>query len=269
MPFDANELDDFKERIKQYITKVVREAKVHSSWIQPNEPYEQGFYHFIDCILEPSDANAFWRDFLPFQKQIAAYGIFNSLSQVLLKMTSPGIPDFYQGSELWDLNLVDPDNRRPVDFGKRKRFLEKIRVGGNDVHMGIKDELIRTRQDGQIKLFLIFKILNVRRENAGLFEKGSYQPLEIRGKYSNHAIGFLRRLEDQLAITIAPRFLTTLMSAHELPLGTDVWKDTEVFWPESVNGPWQNAITDDLVVVEKTTPVGWLLARFPVCLLIK
>jgi len=269
LPFDAKEYSDFKERIKQYITKVVREAKEHSSWIQPNEPYERAFYHFVDRIMDPSGSNEFWNDFLIFQKQIAAYGIFNSLSQTLLKMTSPGVPDFYQGSELWDLSLVDPDNRRPVDFEKRRRFLEKIRDAQDDADAGIIDELIRTRQDGRIKLFLIFKVLNARREKAELFEKGNYQPLKIRGECGNHVMGYLRSYEDQHAATIAPRFLTSLTNTDELPLGMDVWKDTEVLWPAPLKGPWRNALTGEIIQIEQLVPVGQLLNRFPVSLLIR
>ena len=269
MPFDPEEYESFKGRIKQYIIKVVREAKVRSSWIEPNEQYEQAFYRFVDRILDSSCSSEFWSDFLPIQKRITAYGVFNSLSQALLKMTSPGVPDFYQGSELWDLSLVDPDNRRPINFEERRRFLDEIRNGRHDAHMEIIDELLRTRQDGRIKLFLIFKVLNARRQRAGLFEKGDYHPLKVRGKYRSHIVGFLRNFRDQYAAAIAPRFLMSLVNTDELPLGIDIWQDTEILWPASLGGQWRDVITGDSVQVEKTTRVGHILARFPVSLLIR
>jgi (1->4)-alpha-D-glucan 1-alpha-D-glucosylmutase len=280
-PFDPDPTGGFKERIKRYMTKAVREAKEHSSWIEPDQQYENACGDFIDHILNPSISNEFWSDFLPFQKRIAAYGIFNSLSQVLLKMTSPGVPDFYQGSELWDLNLVDPDNHRPVDFEKRRKFLDEIRSRGQNSHTELIDELLRARQDGRIKLFLIFKVLNARRQNADLFAKGDYQPLKAQGKYGNHVVVFLRRYRDQTAITFVPRFLTSLISTHELPLGTDVWQDTEISWPASLEGRWQDAITGEFIQtvgsVREPPSEGWpsplrvgrLLEKFPVSLLIR
>ena len=268
LPFEPKEYKSFKERIKEYIVKVVREAKKHSSWIEPNKQYEQAFCSFVDRIMDTSASNKFWRDFSAFQKQIAGYGIFNSLSQTLLKMISPGVPDFYQGRELWDLSLVDPDNRRPVDFEKRKSILDEIRSGEKDPNLNLIDELLQTRKDGRIKLFLIFKILTERRKRAGLFEKGDYQPLKVRGKYSNHIIAFLRSHGDRSIATIAPRFLTSLIGDDELPLGTDVWLDTEIAWPAVLEGNWQNAITGESVLVKKTIQVGQILARFPVSLLL-
>ncbi|OHB78521.1 MAG: malto-oligosyltrehalose synthase [Planctomycetes bacterium RBG_16_55_9] len=268
MPLDPDPYSGFEERIKQYIIKAVREAKEHSSWVEPNEPYERACCTFVDRILDRSVSNEFWSDFLPFQKQIAAYGIFNSLSQTLLKMTSPGVPDFYQGSELWDFNLVDPDNRRPVDFERRRRFLDTIRSKEHDTNLEFIDELLRTREDGRIKLFLIFKVLNARRRIADLFEKGDYQPLQARGKYRGHVVGFFRSYGDQRAVTIAPRFLASLIGSGELPLGTNVWQDTEIRWPASLEGRWHNAITGESLPIEKTIRVGDILTLFPVSLLI-
>jgi (1->4)-alpha-D-glucan 1-alpha-D-glucosylmutase len=117
-PFEESELSDFSTRIKDYILKAIREAKVHTAWLRPDEEYEQAFLSFIDRVLDVKESK-FWQEFRPFQQQIAEYGIYNSLSQVLIKNTAPGVPDLYQGAELWELSLVDPDNRRPVDYQKR------------------------------------------------------------------------------------------------------------------------------------------------------
>jgi (1->4)-alpha-D-glucan 1-alpha-D-glucosylmutase len=126
LPFYESEYPTFLERLKGYIIKSIREAKVHTAWLKPDVDYENAFVSFIEEIFTVSEKNQFLKGFIPFQRKVAYYGMFNSLSQTLLKITSPGIPDFYQGSELWDLNLVDPDNRRPVDFEKRKAFLSDI-----------------------------------------------------------------------------------------------------------------------------------------------
>jgi (1->4)-alpha-D-glucan 1-alpha-D-glucosylmutase len=262
--------DSFRARIKEYMTKVIREAKAHSSWAERNQRYEQAFYEFTDQVLNVSGPNEFWDDFVPFQREIAAYGIFNSLSQTLLKMTSPGLPDFYQGSELWDLNLVDPDNRRPVDFEKRRRFLDQIRDKQPDNNIGLIDELLKTRRDGRIKLFLIYRVLNARRQYAGgVFEKGDYQPLTAGGRYSEHVVGFLRNHGDRKAATIVPRFLTSLIGPDELPFGTEVWKDTEIRWSKTLGGYWCDVITGQSIRPNGGLLVGDILSRFPVSLLIK
>ncbi len=269
MPFDSEQDAGFNERIKKYMLKVVREAKEHGSWTEQNEQYERACEEFVDRILDRSTSSGFLEDFLPFQEEIAAYGIFNSLSQTLLKMTSPGVPDFYQGSELWDLNLVDPDNRRPVDFEKRKMFLDQIRDKRHDKNIDIIDELLKTRTGGRIKMFLIYRVLNARRQRAELFEKGDYQPLTARGKYSEHVVGFLRKHGDQNSATIAPRFLASLIGHDELPLGTEVWRDTQILLPGSLEGSWRDALTGESVRIDTTVLVGNVLSRFPVSLLIK
>jgi maltooligosyl trehalose synthase (EC 5.4.99.15) len=143
--------------MQSYIIKAVREAKVHTEWIRPDAEYEEACTTFVKEILTPAEGNSFLKEFLPFQKKIGYYGTFNSLSQVLLKITSPGIPDFYQGTELWDLNLVDPDNRRPVEFEKRKKFLQDITTKEKQDILGLIKELSANKADGRIKLFLIIK----------------------------------------------------------------------------------------------------------------
>lgn len=126
-PFGEREQAAFVERMKRYLIKAVREAKVHTAWLKPDTNYEAARLAFLDALLQPAEQNQFLKEFLPFQRKVAFYGIFNSLAQTLLKIMAPGVPDFYQGAELWDLSLVDPDNRRPVDFGERNRFLAEIK----------------------------------------------------------------------------------------------------------------------------------------------
>ncbi|MER3447166.1 MAG: malto-oligosyltrehalose synthase [Candidatus Dadabacteria bacterium] len=266
LPFYEEEYSTFVERIKNYIIKAVREAKVHTAWIKPDTDYEEAFISFIDEILKPSEKNQFLKEFLPFQKRVAFYGIFNSLSQTLVKITSPGVPDFYQGTELWDLNLVDPDNRRLVDFEKRRRFLNEIKEK-RDV-LNLIGELISNKEDGRIKLFLIYKALRARAKRKELFEKGDYIGIEIGGKYKDHVLAFARRKEKSWAITVAPRFLTYLISGDEYPIGGRVWEDTYITLPEDSPFLWMDSFTNRIVKCKGTLLMGETLEYFPVTLLL-
>jgi (1->4)-alpha-D-glucan 1-alpha-D-glucosylmutase len=266
-PFSQSEHAAFAERAKTYIIKAVREAKVHTAWLKPDTGYEEAFLSFIDAILEQSERNKFLEEFLPFQKKVAYYGIFNSLSQTLIKITSPGVPDFYQGSELWDLNLVDPDNRRPVDYEKRQAFLREIQEKEKRDILSLIDELLSTKEDGRIKLFLICRALKARKENLEVFQRGAYLPLAVGGKCKDHVIAFARKTENTWAITAAPRFLTALVKEGEYPLDKQVWEDTHISLPEGAPPAWKNAITAKVISGEHTLHIGDILKHFPVALL--
>ena len=161
---DKSEYEVFKKRIKDYLVKALREAKVNTSWISPNTTYEDTLINFIETILSNVRGNKFLKDFQTFQKKISRYGMFNSLSQTLLKITSPGIPDFYQGTELWDFSLVDPDNRRPVDYSVRTKMLEELKRNEHEMPLSeIAKELTINKDNGRIKLYLIYKVLNYRK----------------------------------------------------------------------------------------------------------
>ncbi|AFZ34739.1 maltooligosyl trehalose synthase [Stanieria cyanosphaera PCC 7437] len=262
-PFEESDLADFPDRIKDYILKAVREAKVHTAWLRPDEEYEAAFFSFIDKVLDPKESN-FWQQFRPFQKQIAEYGIYNSLSQVLIKNTAPGVPDLYQGAELWELSLVDPDNRRPVDYQKRREFLQEIKEKSEQNIEQLLKELIETKENGKIKLFLTHQLLKARKEYLEIFQNGNYQPIEITGKYQNHIIAFARNYGDQTLVAIAPRFLTTIIKPGQLPLGVDVWEDTSLILP---NKTWHNLINNQTITGENLV-VGEILQNFSVGLLV-
>jgi (1->4)-alpha-D-glucan 1-alpha-D-glucosylmutase len=255
------------ERIKQYGTKAIREAKVHTAWIKPDTEYESAYTLFVDKILTASDKNRFLSEFFPFLATVTWYGILNSLSQVIIKMTAPGVPDFYQGTELWDLNLVDPDNRRPVDFADRRAALAYIMEKEGSDPRGLIAELLDTMEDGRVKLFLIYKALRIRREKQQLFDKGEYVPLEVEGKFADHVFAFLRKTESQWAITAAPRLLTDVVSEGRLPLGREVWEDTRILLPGGLPKEWGNGFSglaiparDDILLA------GDLFEYFPVSL---
>jgi (1->4)-alpha-D-glucan 1-alpha-D-glucosylmutase len=268
-PFDQNgDRSTFLTRIKDYVIKAVREAKVHTAWLRPDSEYEEGYLEFVERVLDPAKGNDFLQEFLPFQKRIADYGIFNSLSQVLLKNTAPGVPDLYQGTEFWDLSLVDPDNRRPVDYDQRISCLHELKTGIEKDILSLIDHLLETRVDGRIKLFLTFKVLQARKSHRTLFEQGDYQPLTVNGKFKDHVIAFARSFEGKTAIAIAPRFLTGLLEAGQLPLGEQIWADTAVELPAGLASSWKDAISDQSLQAKGSLSIGEALKHFPVALLI-
>ncbi|MDH6061746.1 malto-oligosyltrehalose synthase [Chrysosporum bergii ANA360D] len=268
-PFFEHEYHDFCQRIQDYVLKAAREAKVYTAWLRPNQTYENALTKFVTAVLEPGEQNQFLQQFLPFQKQVAYYGMFNSLSQTLLKITSPGVPDFYQGTELWDFSMVDPDNRRPVDFEIRQSYLQMIKEQAQADIMRLIDELLATKEDSRIKLFLITQALKARKENLIVFQQGDYVPLAVRGKHSDHIIAFARSDGHQTMITIAPRFFTRLIQPGEYPLGLSVWDDTHIQLPPAAPSHWQNTITGQMVKANNIILVGEALQHFPVALCCK
>jgi len=253
----------------------VREAKVNSSWTRPNAAYEEALVRFVDLLLQEEPHNSFLADLQEFQYLTSHCGMLNALSQTLLKITSPGIPDFYQGSELWDLSLVDPDNRRPVDFGLRRRRLEGLRQGEEKAGpLALARELAADMRDGRIKLYLIRQALRLRSGERELFEGGSYLPLEVRGERADHVCAFERSLGERSVIVAAPRFFTRLVrEPGELPLGQEVWQGTRIVLPpEAEGGRYRNVFTGEILASERQEGGGRLylaeaLADFPVALL--
>ncbi|KYC38070.1 maltooligosyl trehalose synthase [Scytonema hofmannii PCC 7110] len=267
-PFLENEYGDFVERVKDYVLKAIREAKVYTAWLRQNSTYEDAFVDFVKSVLELSENNPFLKEFLSFQQRVAFYGIFNSLSQVLLKITSPGIPDFYQGTELWDFSLVDPDNRRPVDFETRQSYLKTIQEQTKTDILKLIEQLLSTKEDARIKLFLIVQALKARTENIEVFNAGNYLPLEVSGQFQEHIVAFARSHGNKTIITIAPRFFTSLIQPGEHPLGQQVWQDTSLKLPSGTPSVWKDAITGQTVQAHDTVLVGETLKHFPVALLV-
>jgi len=259
----------FRERLRKYVLKAVREARVHTNWIKPDTDYEAACFSFMDGILQPADGNEFLKSFLAFQKKAAHYGVFNSLSQVLLKIASPGVPDIYRGTELWDFSFVDPDNRRAVDFGIRQAALREIKERERTAMPSLIAELLATRDDGRIKLFLTYRALNCRKQQADIFQQGSYVPLQPQGIRKDHVVAFARNLGGRWIAAVAPRLLTPLIGEGEFPLGQQVWGDTSVPVPQAANGAWYNAITGEQVAGGQALSLGDVLKSFPAALLVK
>ncbi|MGO9021293.1 MAG: malto-oligosyltrehalose synthase [Syntrophobacteraceae bacterium] len=266
-PFSDADYPDFVQRIKAYIVKAVREAKVHTAWLKPDTEYENAYVSFVEKILARSEANEFLKELIPFCRRVSHYGMLNSLSQTLIKITSPGVPDFYQGAELWDMSLVDPDNRRPVEFEKRRAMLAGIRERDDaDIGLLVQD-LLATREDGKIKLFLIYRALKAKKANRDIFRSGAYLPLEPAGRFRSHVIAFAWRYEQQWALVVAPRFLSHLIQEGDFPLGRQVWQDTEVIMPDGAPATWRNVITGEVLSAGKALFVGDIVLSFPVALL--
>jgi (1->4)-alpha-D-glucan 1-alpha-D-glucosylmutase len=221
------------DRIKSYMIKASREAKVNTSWINPNTVYEDAIVLFLEKVLDRRPGNLFLDDFRTFQGKISHLGMFNSLSQTLLKISSPGVPDFYQGTELWDFSLVDPDNRRPVDYSVRIKMLDDLgRLLSETPQHDLARDLTTHKEDGMIKMYLIRTALSFRRDNADLFDSGEYLPLDAMGEKADNVCSFARRIGNRRAIVAVPRLFASLISEPGgLPLGKQVWEDSFLVVP--------------------------------------
>jgi len=259
------------ERLRAYLLKAIHEAKSHTSWINPNPRYDDAITRYAEAILDPARSSSFLEDFVPFQARVAHYGAFNSLGQTLVKITAPGVPDFYQGSELWDLNLVDPDNRRAVDWQVRQQMLGELTSAVDTVpdRAAFVQGLVNSREDGRLKLYLIRQALACRREYATLFRDGDYRPLEGRGPLVEHVVGFARVARDGVALTVVPRLLAR-RGIEEPPLGERYWGDeTRVLVPPEAGPRLVNQLTGEHLAVDRGgLSLAAVFARFPVALLV-
>jgi (1->4)-alpha-D-glucan 1-alpha-D-glucosylmutase len=246
-PLFKAEIPEFKARLQAYTIKAAREAKVHTGWIAPNHEHENALTTFTEAILHESDHNEFLKDFLKIQTRLAYYGALNSLSQVLLKIASPGVPDFYQGTELWDLSLVDPDNRRPVDFHQRAQLLLDLKMKAKKTPESLIQELLRNWQDGAIKLYTTYKALNFRKAHPELFLRGDYIPIMTRGPKSRQVIAFARRRGNSWAVVVVARFFTKILPAEDISFDQAVWQESFLSLPHDAPKEWVNIFTGETI----------------------
>ena len=272
-PLGPGEMDSFPERVREYMVKAVREAKVHTRWIQPNPEYERAIRDFVTALLVDAEGAPFREDFLPFQAKVGHYGAQNGLAQLVLKIASPGIPDFYQGAELWDLRLVDPDNRGAVDFPRRIRMLTELRERERQGIVPLIGELLPAWKDGRIKLFVTCRALNFRRERRDLFLSGAYLPLSAAGGKKEHVLSFARKYGNRWAVAAVPRLVTRLSPPGAFPLGQEAWgAKSGLLLPEGAPDRWRNAVTGEEIRVspgrgKKTLPLHAVFRHLPVALL--
>jgi (1->4)-alpha-D-glucan 1-alpha-D-glucosylmutase len=278
--FDQAGRADYIERIQQYMLKATHEAKSNTSWVSPNEAYEKATRDFVAALLEPSSRNLFLADFEPFARRVSELGMWNSLSQTLLKLTCPGVPDIYQGTELWDLSLVDPDNRRAVDYETRHRQLDAFQraAKGSAPASQLIADLVANRADGRIKLYTLWKTLGLRRDHPGLFSNGRYVPIETRGAAKDHVCAFGRKTQQRAVIVVVPRLVAGLLGDSERPpMGEAVWSETEILLPQQARGArFRNIFTNETLECRAASaeegapcrlPLSAILASFPVAVL--
>ena len=239
-PLDPAAHGNLLQRLQDHLMKATREAMVHTRWTRPNEPHENGLKTFADRILA-ADNREFLADFLQFQNKIAYFGMINGLSQALVKIAAPGVADFYQGSELWDLRLVDPDNRGPIDFSKRMALLDEIQNAANSKEH-LRDLLLNWT-DSRIKLYLICKALTFRRDHARLFQQGEILPLQTAGCHADNVVAFLRKTGESSVLVAVPRWLSKVRSQPE-PFTFD-WCDTRVLLPSETSQHWKSILAPE------------------------
>jgi (1->4)-alpha-D-glucan 1-alpha-D-glucosylmutase len=272
---EAGDWSSYVERIDRFMLKAAREAKEHTSWTHPNDVYETALSHFVQRVLSRPSNERFLRSLEEFVRGIADLGAWNSLAQVVLKCTCPGIPDFYQGCEGWNFRLVDPDNRAPVDFDALEQRWQRLKEAeSRQDRSSWVQELLEDPHEGSLKLFVTQRCLQARRKAPAAFTTGRYQPLEARGSKSEHVVAFLRSDGQQTFLIVVPRLVATLLPAAEArPVGAPIWGDTTLegleFAPRTRFTNW---FTGEELRVEalETGPclsVARVLATFPVALL--
>ncbi len=275
-PWDMKSEDDrqqFLKRMQDYASKALSESKVNLSWLNPNPEYLEAVHALLAELLLPDKRgreSRFIQILQTLLPRVQFFGAINSLAQTVLKLTSPGVPDFYQGTELWDLSLVDPDNRRPVDYDKRARLLEEMKsIESSEGLLAVCESALANLPDGRVKLWVSYKTLHLRSMWNSVFRKGNYQPLEITGDYKDHAVAYLRSYAGRSVLTVVPRFANTLMRGKaEFPLGAS-WGNTAVYLPETSVSALENIFTGEQVTVNDRNSLALsdLLAKFPVAVL--
>jgi (1->4)-alpha-D-glucan 1-alpha-D-glucosylmutase len=272
-PWGAESPDEaFVDRIDAFMLKAARESQVHTSWISPNTGYEDALRRFVRGALDGARPNPFLADLPALRDLVAHVGAFNALSQQLLKLTSPGVPDIYQGTELWDQSLVDPDNRRPVDFRLRTRLLREL--GRRKPGRRLAVDLLRTKADSRVKLYLTSRALGYRREHPALFARGDYLPLAAEGERAENVVAFARRDEEREVIVAVPRLIASLVGKELAdPIGAEVWGDTRLIVPNATPGARYRDIFSDATIAAAAAeegaalPLAEVLAALPFALL--
>ena len=273
--------DDLVGRLVGYMSKAIRESKLHTSWISPNDAYESAVTRFVERALAGDGAGRFVPALVPFARRVAKLGMVNSLAQLTLKLVSPGVPDFYQGTELWDLSLVDPDNRRPVDYAHRRALLDGLEpllsktgvfsTGPDDPPAGLA-ALLEDWHDGRIKLFVTASGLRLRRARPDLFHRGSYVPIAVDGTGEDHVVACARQWGSDVLLAVVPR-LTTSGQFPGNATGEYLWRDTRLLLPDQWrNRAFRSVLTGAPVKPIRTAHGTWItmsqvLAAFPVALL--
>lgn len=268
-PHGGADFDQFLGRLKEYLIKAVREAKVHTEWLKPDLAYEDAYMRFVEAICAPG--SEFCREMKSWSEKLALYGTVQSLGRTVLKIAAPGVPDFYQGTECWDLSFVDPDNRRPVDFAARRQSLAELKRAEAEDHAQLLARLLAAPEDGAIKLYVTYKGLQLRRALAQLFRDGAYLPLSAAGAKAEHLCAFARHDATNWAIVAVPRLLAKFAPENFACFG-QLWEDDRLVLPEGAAERWFNVFTRETLTAQvegrqKCLPLAQLFGVFPVALL--
>ncbi len=256
----------YRDRVRQYMIKAVREAKVHTSWVAVNDQYEHAVTSFVDDILADGD-NLFIEDLRQQQNYFHWFGLLNSVTLTIVKLTSPGVPDFYQGNELLDFSMVDPDNRRPIDYPLRRRLLAELEALARQPSQQIEDALpaMFAAANGRAKLWVVRCLLDSRRRHRALYQQGDYRPLKVSGARAGNVVAYMRRFDRQGLLVVAGRLFTQLgRPVGTLPVGVETWDDTTVD-TEGVDNISEltNALTGETLPAGRSLRLARLLNRFP------
>jgi (1->4)-alpha-D-glucan 1-alpha-D-glucosylmutase len=266
-PFEPDQIDSFHQRLADYLVKVAREAKEYSSWVEPDVVYEDALLSFVDALFDANRSSEFLTDFTTFQSRIARAGALNSLSQTLIKLTAPGIPDIYQGNELWDFSLVDPDNRRPIDYAQRARSLAALDKARTRAEL--LQDLASNWRDGRVKLFLIQHALRLRRGLPTLFADGSYLPVQATGDQMDHLFSYVRTHADASLLIVAPRLCSSIIDDGDDLVASRNWGNSTLLLPSGWQGQAHNLLSGEPIPTVNVhgapaVSVSDVLRHFPV-----
>jgi malto-oligosyltrehalose synthase/4-alpha-glucanotransferase len=259
-PEQDSDQEDYLDRLLAYVEKALRESKARSNWEEPDQQYEANCKTFIIGLLNKK--RPFWKVFISFYQMIASFGKINSLSALILKHACPGIPDTYQGTELWDLSMVDPDNRRPIDYDVRKNFLEEI---GTEI--AELPELWRTAPMGKIKLFFLQQMLKLKGEYPDVFDQGQYLPLSVKGKYSDHVLAFARHYQNTWLVFIMPIQLSSILNSDPAKIENIDWEDTYLELPKAIGEEYNDLLRHKSGTTTKELSLKKLLKDLPYAIL--
>jgi (1->4)-alpha-D-glucan 1-alpha-D-glucosylmutase len=271
-PFDNLDKNSLHSRLEEFFLKAAKEAKTETNWLSPNEGHESALRRFVSSVVTAPVNDPFIADFLRLHKEIAFLGACNSCSQLLLKMSAPGIPDFYQGNELWNFCLTDPDNRQPVDFRRRITSLENLKSQGAEPPISCIEDLLNDWPSGRLKLHLTTRVLNFRRSHPALFSSGSYLPLSTIGTHPRSVFAFARHFEGQWLIVAVPRLLRKVIRVGASPLGK-IWGATALEIPADMPCLWQNVLTNEQIGLSlndasPAIPIAQLFRHLPFAVLV-
>jgi malto-oligosyltrehalose synthase len=256
---DTGALTGFRDRVAQWLVKALREAKQQTSWNNPDEAFERACLDFLSGILNPGEDDGFLADVEQFVARIAPAGALNGLTQTLLRLTAPGVPDLYQGTEFWDFSLVDPDNRNPVDFASRQRALDKALP---------LNALTPDWRDGRIKQAVIARVLAFRKHHEELFSAGGYEPLRFSGPNANHLLGFIRQFGGEAIIVVVPRLAAKLSERDNPIISSSAWVETILNVPADLAGRQATEILENrAIAVCENLDVARVFGTLPLALL--